>query len=61
VALSGTARLVLRSVRDPASRSALAGLLRRLPAALRARRPVPAALEQRFATAQRPLSDPAAG
>jgi GT2 family glycosyltransferase len=57
VALGGTARLALRSVHDPARRSALAGLLRRLPAALRARRPVPAALEQRFAAAQRPLSD----
>jgi GT2 family glycosyltransferase len=60
-ALAGTARLARRSLRDPACRSALAGLLRRLPAALRGRRPVPAALEQRFATAQRPLSGPAAG
>jgi GT2 family glycosyltransferase len=61
VALAGTARLARRSWRDPACRSALAGLLRRLPAALRARRPVPASLERRFATAQRPLSAPAAG
>ncbi|MCW2678020.1 MAG: hypothetical protein JWR70_3060, partial [Modestobacter sp.] len=34
----------------------LAGLLRRLPAALRQRRPVPAEVERRFATAQRPLA-----
>jgi GT2 family glycosyltransferase len=61
VALAGTARLALRSVRDPTRRSALAGLLRRLPAALRARRPVPAELERRFAAAQRPLSDRAGG
>lgn len=61
VALAGTARLARRSVRDPACRRALAGLLRRLPAAVRARRPVPAALERRFAAAQRPLSDRAAG
>ncbi|GAB3359933.1 glycosyltransferase family 2 protein [Modestobacter lapidis] len=61
VALAGTAQLARRAARDPVCRAALAGLLRRLPSALRARRPVPAALEQRFATAQRPLSDPAAG
>jgi GT2 family glycosyltransferase len=56
VALAGTARLARRALRDPACRSALLGLLRRLPAALAERDPVPAALEQRFATAQRPLS-----
>jgi GT2 family glycosyltransferase len=61
VALAGTARLARRAVRDPGCRRALAGLLRRLPAALRARRPVPEALEQRFASAQRPLSDRAGG
>ena len=61
VASSGTARLARRALRDPACRAALAGLLRRLPAALRARRPVPALLERRFAAAQRPLSGPAAG
>jgi GT2 family glycosyltransferase len=61
VAVAGSGRLARRALRDQACRRALAGLLRRLPAALLARRPVPAALEQRFATAQRPLSDPAAG
>ncbi|MGY1857827.1 glycosyltransferase family 2 protein [Modestobacter sp. SYSU DS0290] len=60
VALASTARLARRSLREPAARSALAGVLRRLPAALRQRRPVPAELERRFAAAQRPLS-PAAG
>jgi GT2 family glycosyltransferase len=60
-ALAGTARLARRAVREPACRSALLGLLRRLPAALRLRDPVPAALEQRFATAQRPLSGRAGG
>jgi GT2 family glycosyltransferase len=56
VALAATARLAARARRDPAARRALAGLLRRLPAALRQRRPVPAEVERRFATAQRPLA-----
>ena len=55
VALGATRRLTGMAVRDPAARRALAGLLRRLPAALRRRRPVPAEVERRFATAQRPL------
>ncbi|WP_369139904.1 glycosyltransferase family 2 protein [Modestobacter versicolor] len=58
VALGSTGRLARRAVRDPAARRALAGLLRRLPAALRLRRPVPAALERRFARAQRPAAQP---
>ncbi|MGY1749753.1 glycosyltransferase family 2 protein [Modestobacter sp. SYSU DS0511] len=60
VALAATARLARRCRDEPAARTALAGVLRRLPAALRQRRPVPAELERRFAAAQRPLS-PAAG
>jgi GT2 family glycosyltransferase len=56
VALAATGRLARRAVRDPAARRALAGVLRRLPAALRQRRPVPAEVERRFATAQRPLA-----
>ena len=55
VALAATGRLAARAVTEPAARRALAGLLRRLPAALRERRPVPAELERRFACAQRPL------
>ncbi|MGY1842091.1 glycosyltransferase family 2 protein [Modestobacter sp. SYSU DS0875] len=60
VALAATTRLARRCRDEPAARTALAGVLRRLPAALRQRRPVPAELERRFAAAQRPLS-PAAG
>jgi GT2 family glycosyltransferase len=56
VALAATGRLARLALREPAARRALAGLLRRLPAALRRRTPVPAEVEQRFATAQRPLS-----
>ncbi|MBB3678617.1 GT2 family glycosyltransferase [Modestobacter versicolor] len=55
VALAATARLARRAATDAAARRALAGLLRRLPAALRGRRPVPAEVERRFALAQRPL------
>jgi GT2 family glycosyltransferase len=55
VALAGTAELARRALTDPGARAALAGLLRRLPAALRARRPVDPELERRFRTAQRPL------
>jgi GT2 family glycosyltransferase len=55
VALAGTVRLARRAVIDPGARPALAGLLRRLPGALRARRPVGAELERRFRIAQRPL------
>ena len=58
VALASTGRLTRRAVRDATARQALAGVLRRLPAALRRRRPVPAEVERRFATALRPL-DPA--
>jgi GT2 family glycosyltransferase len=56
VALAATGRLVAKAVGDPAARRALAGLVRRLPAALRQRRPVPAEVERRFVTAQRPLA-----
>jgi GT2 family glycosyltransferase len=56
VAFTATARLARRALGEPAARSALAGLVRRLPAALRQRRPVPAEVERRFAAAQRPLS-----
>jgi GT2 family glycosyltransferase len=67
VALAATARLARRVRTEPAARTALAGVLRHLPAALRQRRPVPAGVERRFATAQRPAADvlrelsPAAG
>jgi GT2 family glycosyltransferase len=56
VALASTARLVGRSVREPAARRALTGVVRKLPAALRRRRPVPPEVERRFATAQRPAA-----
>jgi GT2 family glycosyltransferase len=55
VALAATGRLARQAAQDPAARHALAGVLRRLPAALRRRRRVPADLERRFATALRPL------
>ncbi|WP_369135502.1 glycosyltransferase family 2 protein [Modestobacter sp. I12A-02662] len=55
VALAATVRLARRARLDPAARRALLGVLRLLPRALRERRPVPADLERRFATAQRPL------
>ncbi|MPQ99873.1 glycosyltransferase [Modestobacter sp. I12A-02628] len=55
VALTGTAGLARRALTDPLARRALAGLLRRLPAALRRRRPVPAELEARFRRAQQPV------
>jgi GT2 family glycosyltransferase len=55
VALSATAGLARRAVTDPGARPALTGLLRRLPTALRARRPIHRELERRFATALRPL------
>lgn len=55
VALAATGRLARRALTDAAARSAFGGLLRRLPAALRQRRPVPAELGRRFATALRPL------
>jgi GT2 family glycosyltransferase len=63
-ALRGTARLALRALGEPAARVALAGLARRLPAALSTRQPVPAGVEQRFSAAHRPLpplSRPTAG
>ncbi|WP_346619870.1 glycosyltransferase [Blastococcus montanus] len=60
VALAATARLARRARTDPAARAALRGWARRLPAALRQRRPVPRDVERRFAAAQRPLSAPAA-
>jgi len=56
VALAATVRLARRALREPAARRALTGLLRRLPTALRQRRPVQAELERRFAAAQRPLA-----
>jgi GT2 family glycosyltransferase len=52
---AGTTRLAVRTLTDPWARTALAGLVRRLPAALRARRPVPRQVEERFSTAHRPL------
>ncbi|MGY2002446.1 glycosyltransferase family 2 protein [Blastococcus sp. SYSU DS1024] len=60
VALAATARLARRAPTEPAARRALLGWARRLPAALRRRRPVPPALERRFTRAQRPLDAPAA-
>ncbi|WP_225234756.1 glycosyltransferase family 2 protein [Klenkia terrae] len=54
-ALRHTAALGARAVREPAAARALAGVLRLLPAALARRRPVPRALADRFAAAQRPL------
>ena len=54
-AAAGTARLTVRALRDPSAREALAGLVRRLPAALRGRRPVPREVADRFAAAHRPL------
>jgi GT2 family glycosyltransferase len=59
VALTSTGRLAAASVRDAAARRALAGLLRRLPAALAQRQPVPAEVERRFTTALRPLAQSA--
>ena len=59
-ALGSTGLLARRAIGDPAARRALAGLLRRLPAALRERRPVPAEVDARFRAAQRPLSPSAA-
>jgi GT2 family glycosyltransferase len=56
VALTSTARLARRAIREPAARRAVSGVVRRLPTALRQRRPVPAEVERRFATAQRPLA-----
>ncbi|MDT0276449.1 glycosyltransferase family 2 protein [Blastococcus goldschmidtiae] len=50
-----TARLAARALRDPSARRALAGLLRRLPAAVRARRAVPREVEDGFSAAHRPL------
>ncbi|CCG04856.1 Glycosyl transferase, family 2 [Blastococcus saxobsidens DD2] len=61
VALSATTRLLRQAAGDPAARAAVRGWARRLPAALRQRRAVPADVERRFAAAQRPLSSPAAG
>jgi GT2 family glycosyltransferase len=60
VALGATARLAVRALSDPAARAALRGWARRLPGALRERRPVPPAVERRFSRAQRPLDAPAA-
>jgi len=56
VALAATGRLARRALTEPAARTALTGVVGRLPAALRQRRPVPAEVERRFATAQRPLA-----
>jgi len=56
VAMAATGRLARQAVRDAAARRALLGLLRRLPAALRQRRPVPAEVQRRFTAAQRPLA-----
>ena len=56
VALASTGRLARRALPDRGARTALAGVLRRLPVALRQRRPVPAAVEARFAAGQRPLA-----
>jgi GT2 family glycosyltransferase len=56
VALTATGRLTVRALREPAARRALSGVVRRLPRALRQRRPVPAEVERRFATAQRPFA-----
>ena len=61
VALAATGRLARRCLDEPAARTALAGVLRLLPTALRRRRPVPRELARRFAAAQRPLGARAAG
>ena len=65
VALRATGRLARRALTDDAARTALVGVLRKLPAALQRRRAVPAELEQRFAAALRPAVEvspqPAAG
>ena len=60
VALGATGRLARRGLTERAARVALRGWARRLPAALRQRRPVPPDVERRFAAAQQPLSRPAA-
>jgi GT2 family glycosyltransferase len=49
VALHRTAHAARRSLRDPDSRAALAGALRLLPAAVAARRPLPAPVERDLA------------
>jgi GT2 family glycosyltransferase len=54
LAVAATTDLVRRALRDPAARSALAGLLRRWPVALRSRRPLPAELEAAMVVAQTP-------
>jgi GT2 family glycosyltransferase len=55
VALGATARLGRRCLDEPAARTALAGVVRLLPTALRQRRPVSRELARRFTAAQRPL------
>jgi len=55
VAAASTAALAARGLRDPAARAAFTGVLRRLPAALGDRRPVPPDLERRFALADAPI------
>jgi GT2 family glycosyltransferase len=55
-ALGATLRLARQALTDPAAAGAVAGLLWRLPAALRDRRPVPAALEQQLRQAERPAA-----
>lgn len=57
VAASSTARLGIRGVRDPAARSAFTGIVRRLPAALAGRHPIPAELEARFVRAHAPAAE----
>lgn len=53
VALAATARLAVDAPRDPESRHALGGLVRRLPVALADRRPVPADVESDIRTVER--------
>ncbi|HEY0561004.1 MAG: hypothetical protein JWM48_2962 [Mycobacterium sp.] len=55
-ALGATLRLARQALTDPAAAGAVAGLLWRLPAALRDRRPVPAALERQLRQAERPAA-----
>jgi GT2 family glycosyltransferase len=58
-AATATLRLAGRGLLDPAAAQAAAGLLQRLPSALRQRRPVLKALDRDLLTAERPEQPPA--
>jgi GT2 family glycosyltransferase len=55
-AAAATGRLLARAPRDPAAAHAVAGLLRRLPGALRQRRRVPSVLDRELHAAELPAS-----